>query len=273
VSAAASVTALFIYPVKSARGIGLPRSCIAPRGLQWDREWMIVNAEGGFLTQRTHPQLARIVPALRDGVLCLNGPGLPQLNVAPEAGGEPITVTVWNDVCTGRGQGGAADAWLSHALGQPVRLVRVAADMQRHADARFAGSNPAPIGFPDGYPLLVCNAASLSDLNARLPQPLPMERFRPNLVLEGLPPWAEDRIATLTFRDLTLRLVKPCTRCAIPSRDHLTGEPSVNPLPTLKSFRFNRALLGVTFGENAVIERGSGGVLEQGEGCEVAYRD
>ena len=105
----------------------------------------------------------------------------------------------------------------------------------RAANAQYAAPTPAPIGFPDGYPVLVCNLASLADLNTRLPQPMPMERFRPNVVLEGLPAWAEDRIAALTVGPVTLRLVKPCLRCSIPSFDHLTGEPVFNVLPVLKT--------------------------------------
>jgi uncharacterized protein YcbX len=125
------------------------------------------------------------------------------------------------------------------------------------------------LGFPDGYPLLICNRASLEDLNARLPQRLPIERFRPNIVLSGLPAWAEDHIDTLAMGALTLRLVKPCTRCSIPSLDPRTGAPSTNPLPELRKFRFDRALRGVTFGENAVIVQGAGCEIERGAPCRV----
>jgi uncharacterized protein YcbX len=131
---------------------------------------------------------------------------------------------------------------------------------------------PAPLGFPDAYPMLVCNAASLEDLNQRLPAPLPMERFRPNLVVSGLPAWAEDHIDTLTIGPVTLRLVKPCTRCVIPSLDHRTGEPSIDPLPVLRKFRFSKALRGITFGENAVIVAGEGAVLARGAPCQVTFK-
>ena len=167
-------------------------------------------------------------------------------------------------------RGREADAWLTRALGEPVRLVRAQPQM-RAANAQYAGPTPAPIGFPDGYPVLVVNAASLADLNTRLPQPMPMERFRPNVVLEGLPAWAEDRIAALTAGPVTLRLVKPCLRCSIPTFDHLTGEPAFNVLPVLKSFRFSRALHGVMFGENAVIEHGTGEELRRGDAVRIAW--
>jgi len=178
---------------------------------------------------------------------------------------------VWKDACVGVDQGGAAHEWASRVIGQAVRLVRVAPDMERAANVKFAGTTPAPLGFADGYPLLVCNRASLEDLNQRLPRRIPSERFRPNIVVSGLPAWAEDRIDILVLGAVTLRLVKPCTRCSIPSRDPCSGEPATDPLPALRKFRFDRELLGVTFGENAVIERGTGCEIERGAQCRVTF--
>ena len=269
-TATATVSALYYYPVKSTRGIATARAQLVPTGLAWDRQWMVVDAAAHFLTQRTHPHMARIVPQVSEGTLTLRHPDLPDLHVAPTPGGEALTVRIWDDVCEALGQGGAADAWLTRALGEPVRLVRAPPQM-RVASARFAGTTPAPIGFPDGYPVLVVNATSLADLNTRLPQPMPMERFRPNVVLEGLPAWAEDRIAAITAGPVTLRLVKPCLRCSIPSFDHLTGEPVFNVLPVLKTFRFSHALHGVMFGENAVIEHGCGEELSCGDVVRIRW--
>src|SRR5262249_50312218 len=152
---------------------------------------------------------------------------------------------VHTHACVGIDQGSEAAEWLSQIIGQPVRLVRVPPHTERMANAQFAGPTPAPMGFADGYPVLVCTEASLEDLNARMPERIPMDRFRPNIVLAGLPAWAEDRIDTLAIGDLTLRLVKPCTRCTIPLHDQRTGELSTDPTPVLKQFRFNKALLGV----------------------------
>ena len=137
------------------------------------------------------------------------------------------------------------------------------------ANPAFAGAAPAPMGFADGFPLLVCNEASLRDLNSRMPEPIPMERFRPNIVLEGLPEWAEDRIETLMIGELTLRLVKPCTRCTIPSVDQRTGMPATDPGPVLRTFRFDSKLRGITFGENAVIANGCGCEIGRGSDCRV----
>ena len=267
----ATLTALFVYPVKSMRGIPYREARVRATGLEWDRQWMVVDAKGTFLSQRTHPRLARIVPEITPDALVLNAPDAPALRVPLTATGEEVPVRVWKDSCAGVEQGAEAHAWVSRILGRPVRLVRVAPDMQRNANREFAGTTPAPLGFPDGYPMLVCNEASLEDLNRRLPGPLPMERFRPNLVIAGLPAWAEDHIDTLTVGPVTLRLVKPCTRCAIPSLDHRTGEPSVDPLPALRKFRFSKALRGIMFGENAVIVTGEGAALERGAKCQVTF--
>jgi uncharacterized protein YcbX len=264
-----TVVDLFVYPVKSARGIAQARARVAATGFEWDRQWMLVDAGGTFLSQRTHPQLTRIVPEITDDALVLHASGVPALRVPLDNRGEELPVQVWKDACVGVDQGGVAHEWVSRVIGEAVRLVRVAPDMERVANPEFAGTTPAPLGFPDGYPLLICNRASLEDLNARLPQRIPIERFRPNIVVSGLPAWAEDHIDTLAMGALTLRLVKPCTRCSIPSLDPRTGAPSTNPLPVLRKFRFDRALRGVTFGENAVIVQGTGCEIERGAQCRV----
>jgi uncharacterized protein YcbX len=264
------VSELFVYPVKSARGIARSRVRVGARGLEWDRQWMLIDPKGKFLSQRTHPQLARIVPEITADALMLHGPDMPALRVPLDSRGEEVPVQVWKDACIGVDQGGPAHEWVSRVIGEAVRLVRVAPDMERAANPLFAGATPAPLGFADGYPLLICSQASLEDLNARLPQAIPIERFRPNIVVKGLPAWAEDRIDTLDIGEVTVRLVKPCTRCSIPSRDPRTGEPSTDPLPALRKFRFDRELRGVTFGENAVIVRGTGCEIERGAQCRVS---
>ena len=267
----ATLSALFFYPVKSMRGIACRKARLTATGLEWDRQWMVIDGKGTFLSQRTHPKLARIVPEVRADALALRAPDMPELILPFGAAGDPVAVRVWRDSCVGVGQGNAASEWVSQVLGTTVRLVRVAPDMVRAANRQFAGATPAPLNFPDGYPLLVCNESSLEALNVRLPAAIPMERFRPNLVLKGLPAWAEDEIDTITLGAVTLRLVKPCTRCAIPSLDHLTGDPSTDPLPVLRTFRWSKALHGITFGENAVIESGIGEELRRGMTCRVSF--
>ncbi|HET7757736.1 MAG TPA: MOSC N-terminal beta barrel domain-containing protein [Steroidobacteraceae bacterium] len=267
-----AVTGLNVYPVKSTRGTVRERVRVSATGLEWDRQWMIVNERGTFLSQRTHPQLARIVPEVRERELLLTAPGLATLSVPLERRGAPAapaSVQVWRDDCTGLDEGSEARAWVSRAVGEPARLVRAAGDMGRVANPEYAGATPAPLAFPDGYPLLVCNEASLAELNERLPVPVPMERFRPNVVVTGLPAWAEDDIDTIAIGPLTLRLVKPCTRCRIPSIDQRSGEPSTDPVPELRKFRFSSKLKGVMFGENAVIVAGVGADIAVGDSCRV----
>jgi MOSC domain-containing protein len=213
----ATIAGLFVYPLKSARGVPCARVRLSPTGFEWDRQWMLINADGVFLSQRTHPQLARIVPQLDAGELLLSAPGLPPLRLPRVCTGERRSVRVHKDRCLGLDEGGAAAEWASLVAGEAARLVRVPTLTERTANPAFAGSTPAPMGFADGFPVLVCNEASLRDLNNRLRERIPMERFRPNVVLEGLPAWAEDHIDSLTVGEVTLRLVKPCTRCTIPS--------------------------------------------------------
>ena len=232
---------------------------------------MLVNAEGVFLSQRTHPQLACIVPQLDGNEVVLDAPGLPPLRLPGRCGGERLFVRVHQDRCVGLDEGTEAAEWASRAAGEAVRLVRVPAHPERWANPTFAGTTPAPMGFADGFPVLVCNVASLEELNRRLPAGIPMERFRPNLVLEGLPAWAEDRIDTLTIGEVTLRLVKPCIRCTIPSIDQRTGQPSIDPAPALRQFRFDKLLRGVKFGENAVIVTGVAREIERGTTCRVDF--
>ena len=266
-----TVQELNVYPLKSARGIPKAHVRLAATGFEWDRHWMVVRGDGTFLTQRTHPLLTRIVTELTSEALLLTSEGLKPLMLPLAPQGPERPVRIWKDSCEGLDQGDEAAAWVSAVLGEPVRIVRTPATPGRRANPEYAGPAPSPVAFPDGYPILVCNRASLDDLNRRLPEALPMERFRPNLVLEGLPPFAEDRIASVDIGPITLTLVKPCTRCIIPSTDQRTGIRGADPTPVLRTFRFDRKLLGVTFGENAVITRGVGEILERGADCRVAY--
>ena len=270
-TAIATVTDLFVYPLKSARGIACPRLRVGATGFESDRQWMLVNAHGVFLSQRTHPQLACIVPEFDADELVLHAPGLPPLRLPCRCSGERLAVRVHQDHCVGLDEGAEAAEWASRAAGEAVRLVRVPAHSERRANPAFAGTTAAPMSFADGFPVLVCNRASLEDLNTHLPESIPMDRFRPNVVLEGLPAWAEDHIDTLTFGEVTLRLVKPCTRCTIPSIDQRTGQPSIDPTAALRQFRFDKVLRGVKFGENAVIVTGVAREIERGATCRVEF--
>jgi MOSC domain-containing protein len=271
-----SVQALNVHPVKSARAVPLNSVRLAATGFEWDRQWMTVDAADTFITQRTHPRLARVVPSIGREALTLSAEGLETLEVPFAIEGAVVTVQIFNDSCIAQDQGDEAAEWLSEAIGDAVRLVRVGPRMDRVANPRYAAPGPAPVTFVDGYPILVCNTASLEYLNARMPSPVPMERFRPNLVITGLSPFEEDRIAAVDIdssegEPVRLRLVKPSTRCVIPSTDQRTGQRSTNPLPILKQFRFDRVLKGITFGENAVIASGVGRTITVGAQCTVRF--
>lgn len=267
----AVVRELYVYPFKSARAVPKQQVRLGATGIEWDRHWMAANRDGVFMSQRTQPRLARIVPEIGEDALTLHVPDLEPLTLPLEPAGDARSARVWNDTVTALDQGDAASAWLSRAVGEEARLLRIAPVLDRRASPEYAGANPPPVTFVDGFPLLIVNLASLDALNARMPDPVPLERFRPNVVLEGLEPFVEDRIDTLHIGPVTLRLVKPCTRCVITATDQRTGEPSTNPLPVLRQFRFDRALKGVKFGENAIITAGVGETLARGARCTVVY--
>jgi uncharacterized protein YcbX len=266
-----TVEELNVYPFKSARGIARASVRIGNTGFEWDRHWMAIDTRQRFLTQRTHPLMARIETEITAAELLLRAPGLAPLGLPLEPRGETVSVTIWKDQCPGLDQGEDASTWISAMLGEPLRIVRIPAAPERWANKEFAGPIAAPVAFPDGYPILVCNRASLDDLNARMPEAIPMQRFRPNVVLAGLAPFAEDRIASVTIGEVVLRLVKPSTRCVITATDQSSGERSTNPLPILRRFRFDRTFSGVTFGENAVVAGGVGACIERGAECRVTY--
>ena len=267
----AIIRELNIYPLKSGRAIPQDHARLAATGFEWDRHWMAASPDGVFMSQRTQPRLALVEPEVGDDELILRAPGQQPLRIPVKPEGPAQPARVWKDSISALDQGDAAAHWLSEAIRFAARLLRISPALDRQANAGFAGPTAAPVSFSDGFPILVCNAASLAHLNTRMPEPVPMERFRPNIVLEGLEPFEEDRISELHFGTVTLRLVKPCTRCVITSTDQRTGQLSTNPLPVLRAFRFNKELMGVTFGENAVIAHGVGQILRVGAACSVVH--
>lgn len=258
---------IWIYPVKSCRGLSLRTAMIGERGLLGDREWLVVDEQRRFLTQRTHPALACVAASLDGDMLRLSAPQQPVLTLPRDAralGGAMTRVRIFSDEVDAMDAGADAARWVSAVLGAPARLVRAIESTRREPDARWRGAVSAPVNFPDAFPLLVCNTASLSELNRRLPQPVPMNRFRPNIVISGPQAFAEDQISALRTASVDLHLVKPCLRCSTTIVDQESGVPGIDPLPALKQFRFDRELLGVKFGQNAVIARGVGEVLRVG---------
>ena len=264
------ITALNIYPVKSCRGIALTQARVTATGFAHDREWLVVKPDGQFLTQRERPQLAQVETAIEADKLILRKPGGPELSLPLDLTGPAAEVTLWGDRCAAFDAGDEAAAWLTEHLGKPARLVRFDQRRKRPSSPEWTGGREALNQFSDGFPWLLISQASLDELNGRLEQPLPMNRFRPNIVVDGLPPFGEDSVIDFIAGDVTLRVSKPCTRCAITTTDQLTGErSSEEPLRTLKEYRFDRALRGVAFGQNLILLSGLGGELKVGQTFDV----
>ena len=260
-----TVSGLHLYPVKSLRGISPNRWSLDHLGLANDRRWMLVDADGRFVTQRRNPRLCLIDTALEGQAIILGTAEFPTLHVVPPGTDAPVVeVQVWADRVAARDAGDRAADWLSGFLGKPVRLVYFPPDALRGVDPAYAerGDRTA---FSDGFPLLLISEASLRDLNGRLDEPLPMRRFRPNLVVGGTEPYAEDGWRRIRIGRLTLRVVKPCSRCVITTIDPETATTGREPLRTLSQYR--RRGNKVYFGQN-LIHDGTG-LLAVGDEVQV----
>ncbi|MFT3905455.1 MAG: MOSC N-terminal beta barrel domain-containing protein [Steroidobacteraceae bacterium] len=268
------IESLHAYPLKSARGLLLDESVLSATGLRDDRRWLLITPAGRFLTQRENPRLALLQVAVEGDALRLWAADLAPLRADIAAGAAARRVQVWDDECSAFDAGDACATALSHWLGRPCRLVRFDPDLPRPGSRKWSGDIEALNMFSDGYPVLVIGRASLQDLNSRLSQPLGMERFRPNLVISGLAPYEEDRLHELrSAAGITLRIVKPCTRCVITCTDQESGRVTGDePLRTLRGYRYDAALRGVCFGQNAVIVSGVGQRLRRGETLQASWR-
>jgi uncharacterized protein YcbX len=250
------VRGLNFYPIKSCRGTSLDVAMIGARGIVADRQWMVVDAENNFLTQRELPRMAQVSPQL-GASLEVSAPGMPPLRVPLDSAGDRTGVTVWSDQVEAVDEGSEAAGWLSRFLETPCRLVRIPSDIVRRADAEFSGPQDQ-VGFADGYSFLLTSHASLDDLNRRLPSALPMNRFRPNIVIDGVEPFEEDGWKRIRIDGIEFSVVKPCARCAITTVDQQTAEKSKEPLRTLATFR-NVPGRGVMFGQN-LVHHGTGAI-------------
>lgn len=276
------ISELILYPIKSCGGIALQSATITKAGLMtqyiYDREWMVIDAEGQFLSQRDYPNMAQIVPKLKADTLELRAPGMLRLEIPldlPNPDEAKVrNVQIWNDTVPAYDCDDMTATWFSNAIGTPCRLVRFHPDAKRRVEKEWVGELEVPTLFSDGYPVLVISSASLNELNQRLEQQgrsaLPMNRFRPNLVISDTLPHEEDMADILVMGDAVLKPVKPCTRCAIPSIDQETGQEGDDPLDILSSYRANPKLDGaVTFGMNAVLLEGDETVLRLGQEVKI----
>jgi uncharacterized protein YcbX len=270
----AHIAALNIYPVKACRGIALDRALVLATGFEHDREWLIVTSEGRFLTQREEPRLALIETALTPSTLELRVPNGASLQVPLGMTGERIEVTCWRDRCAAFDAGSQIAASLSDYLGRSVRLVRFDPAGRRVSSAEWTQGVEGFAQFADAFAWLVISEASLDDLNARLPSPLPMNRFRPNIVLGGVGAFDEDRVHEFVADGVRLRAVKPCTRCVVTTTDQATGtRDGEEPLKTLRQFRFDRQLKGVAFGQNLILISGVGRELSVGQSLALEWKE
>ena len=276
---------LHVYPIKSCAGITLDEALLIETGLEFDRAWMVVDPEGRFVTQCELLRMALIRPTLRQSDMVLRAPGMLALHIQLDAVETPTRATVWNDEVAAYDMGSLCAQWFSDFLGRPLRLVRFDPEQKRLSSKRWSGAIDAENAFADGFPLLVASTAGLAEFNRRMlaagHDAVTMERFRPNLVLDGLDAHGEDALDEIVFDSadddrggsIKLKLVKPCARCPIPDIDPLTGEPGHAVGDTLASYRADARLDGaLTFGMNAVIVEGIEQALRAGMPGRASYR-
>lgn len=255
----AYISQLAIYPLKSSAGIALQHAELTSLGLQWDRRWLLVDETGRFVTQRQHAKMALIHSQVIDGILHLSAPNMPPLVAIPHHTQE-VTVTVWQDVILALTVSAAADSWLTTFLGFAVRLVFFPQHSQRQVDSAWAGVGHQT-AFSDGFPILVISQASFDDLSQHWQQTIDWRRFRPNIVIAGdFPAYWEDQCRSIKIGATELALVKPCSRCVIPSIHPETAEKDSSLLKVLQQHR--RREDGKTYlGQNAIIQQTQANVV------------
>ncbi|EIF31232.1 putative Fe-S protein [Burkholderia sp. Ch1-1] len=284
----ATISELFVYPIKSCAGIALHEARLLATGLEYDRCWMVTDPAGAMLTQRAYPRMALIKVEIGAEDLVIRAPGMSELrtplNAARLDAAPAIQTKVWRDAAYGLDTGAASAAWFSAFLGVPARLLRFDPGHERIVDPGYTDSvGGATTYFADGFPLLVIGQASLDDLNTRLngkgAPAIPIDRFRPNVVLTGLDAYEEDYVETLSVdgdagENVQLQLVKPCSRCPMPTIDQAKGAPDPDwpnePTDTMSVYRANPQRDGaITFGNNALVASGAGQWLRVGQSVEA----
>ena len=261
------ITGLYYYPLKSARGIAVNSIDLLSRGLEHDRRWMLVDPAGQFLTQRKYPRMALLEVAIVEQGLHLSAVGHGEVTAQVEHN-KNMSVTVWGDVVKAAGYSQQVDRWCSDFMGTLCHLVYMADSCKRSIDPDYSLNNGDEVSFADGFPVLLVSEASLDRLNSEMEIPVPMSRFRPNIVVSGCEPFAEDGWKSIRTQHTELQIVKSCSRCQIPTFDQETGlQPnSTEPLKTLK--RIHAWDRKIFFGQNAIPTRT--GNLSLGEECWVS---
>lgn len=259
-----SLSQLAIYPIKSCAQISLNKASLGPFGLNMDRRWMLIDENGHMLTQRKHARMCLIHCSLNGDRLIVTAPGMEPLTITPVNDRETLSATVWNDTCHATECGSEAATWFSDFLKTSARLVYFPDNEKRQIDLDYAREGEIT-AFSDGFPYLLISQASLDDLNEKLDVGVEMKRFRPNLVIDGSCAYEEDDWKRVRIGDISFKLVKPCSRCIIPSIDPSTGLKSAEPLKTLASYRLREHK--IFFGQNLIAE--STGTLQVGMPVEV----
>ena len=274
------IAQLFIHPIKSCAGIEVSEALLTPTGLKYDRHWMLVNNAGHFLTQREFPKMALIKPSLTDTHLIIDAPGMSAFQVPLDETGDLLTVQVWKSAVTAFDMGEVANAWFSQVMGMSVKLVRFNADEPRACSTKWTGDVQATTEFADGYPLLVTTRSAIDELNQKLVDrdfaAVDQRRFRPNIVLDGLPAHDEDLLEIIYIEadePVQIKNVKPCSRCPIPSIDPDTAVYQPEAVgDTIQSYRQDARVNGeVTFGMNAIVLQGAGQMLRVGQVISADY--
>ena len=262
---ALKISELYIYPIKSARGISLASARVDLRGLEYDRRWMVVDEEGHFLTQRSIPRMALIRVELRSSHLAVKAEGTNELILPRKpVSGDTLRVTVWDDSFDALDTGPQAAQWFSKILSRPCRLVYMPDQTERLVNPKYA-SQKTIVSFADAFPFMLVSQASLDDLNARLAQPVLMNRFRPNLVVEGCSAYEEDTWTNLRIGSVDFRIAKPCSRCTVPTVNQDTAIRSSEPILTLGAYRTMNGK--IYFGQN--LTHHGQGVLAVGDEVQV----
>jgi uncharacterized protein YcbX len=246
-----TISSLIYYPIKACRGFEVESASVDRMGLQHDRQMMVTTPEGEFLTQREYPRLALVTPKRNLDALELSAPGYDSLHLGIQTSGTPVSVNIWKSKgVQAIDQGEEAAQWFSDWLSTPVRLVHLADGYKRLVNEKWAIHEDDHTGFADGYPILITSEAGLADLNSRLEFPVPMNRFRPNIVVNGCDAFAEDGWNRIRVGDVELAVAKPCARCEVTTIDKETLEMSKEPLKTLGKYRKQK--LGAIFGQNVI---------------------
>ncbi len=243
------VSQLFIYPIKSLGGIEVSNTMVLPKGLQYDRRWMLIAEDNRFLTQRDHPEMAFIKTSFDNESILIHYNGS-SFTLPYQPKGDDLVADVWDDTVDVKEVDESLSNWFSLVLNRSCKLVAFPEENTRRVDPDYAIQSDNQTSLSDGYPILIIGQSSLDDLNGRLESPVSIDRFRPNIVFTGGTPYEEDEWNIFTIGDGEMVGVKPCARCVITTIDQQTGKQGKEPLATLSSYR--KVGNKVLFGQNVI---------------------